>query len=113
MAFQSKLYASWETGSMNDLEYATFNGTSWSSPASLGIDSDAGPALAVKDKHLYESWINYSNLDVDYSSFNGTTWSATKIGTRRLDHHRDWSSSYYLDRLAGCRLGPRLLTFGN
>ena len=77
-AFKGKLYASWETGSMNDLEYATFNGTSWSSPTSLGIDSNAGPALVVENKKLYESWINYSTLDVDYSSFNGMTWSATK-----------------------------------
>jgi hypothetical protein len=77
-AFDGNLYASWETGSTNDLEYATFNGTSWSTPTSLGIESNAGPALAVKGKYLYESWINYSNLHVDYSSFNGTTWSATK-----------------------------------
>jgi hypothetical protein len=77
-AFQGELYASWETGSMNDLEYAAFNGTSWSGPTSLGVDSNAGPALTVKGKHLYESWINYSNLDVDYSSFNGTSWSTVK-----------------------------------
>jgi hypothetical protein len=77
-AYQGKLYASWETGSGNDLEYASYNGTSWSSPAAVGATSDAGPALAAQGKGLYESWINYSTLAVDYASFNGTTWTAAK-----------------------------------
>jgi hypothetical protein len=77
-AFDGKLYASWETGSSNDLEYASFNGTSWSAPAAAGPTSNAGPALAVKGKQLYESWINYSTLAVDWASFNGTTWTAAK-----------------------------------
>jgi hypothetical protein len=75
-SYDGKLYASWETGSLNDLEYATFDGTSWAAPVALGYSSDAGPALAVRAKKLYESWINYSNLDVDWSVYNGSTWTA-------------------------------------
>ena len=60
----------------SELEYATFNGTSWSSPAAIGATSEAGPALAVKGTLLYESWISDSTLAVDWAYFNGTKWTA-------------------------------------
>ena len=77
-AYQGALYASWEAGSSSELEYATFNGTSWSSPAAIGATSLAGPALAVKGTLLYESWINDSTGAVDWAYFNGTSWTAAK-----------------------------------
>jgi hypothetical protein len=58
--------------------YATFNGTTWSSPVSLGVSSTAGPALTATTKTLYESWIDFSSIRVLYATFNGTSWSASK-----------------------------------
>jgi hypothetical protein len=95
-AYNGLLYASWETGASNNLEYATFNGTSWSAPVSRGVMSNAGPALAVMGGKLYESWINYTNLDVDWASFNGTSWTTAKA----IPH-----ASIFIE------LGPALATY--
>lgn len=75
------LYMAWQACDSGtkplELAYATFNGTSWSSPADGGPWPNTGPALAVKGTRLYASW-SVSPAGVDWASFDGTTWTSPK-----------------------------------
>jgi len=77
-AYNGDLYVSW-SGSTSAIEYASFNGTSWTSPATL-VSNNYGypPSLAVVGRTLYDAWIDGTNGygDVTYAAFNGASWSA-------------------------------------
>jgi hypothetical protein len=75
--YNGDLFVSWES-STSELMYSDFNGATWTSPQSLGMMSDAGPALATFGTKLYAAFNDYSALHVVYSTFNGTTWTAAK-----------------------------------
>jgi hypothetical protein len=75
--YDGDLFVSWEN-STSELMYSDFNGSAWTSPQSLGIMSDAGPALATIGTKLYAVFNDYSRLHVVYSTFNGVAWKAAK-----------------------------------
>jgi hypothetical protein len=89
VAFKSNLYASWleNNGGMGvpgPVEWAAFNGTTWSTPTGILLaTSSAGVALAVYDGNLYDAWQAYELIDngwvntgVDYAIYNGSSWLA-------------------------------------
>jgi hypothetical protein len=58
------------------VSYETYNGTSWTSSATIPSSAFAGPALATYGGDLYAAWTTYPSGDVTYAPFNGSSWQA-------------------------------------
>ena len=79
--YAGAIYAAWaSTSAPASIIYAHFNGTTWSSDATIpsaSTPNDVGIALAYYNGDLYAAWpSDASPSAIDYAAFNGTTWSA-------------------------------------
>lgn len=81
VTYAGQLYAFW-TGQSSPYHiwYASFNGTSWSSQASIPsalTNYETGPTAVVYEGLLYVFWQGQSlPLPLWYATFNGSTWSS-------------------------------------
>ncbi len=81
--YNGELYAAWApSGTLGEISYSFFNGSSWSSSAtvpSLPSKRLGFPALVVYQSELYLFWVAQGG-GTGYSTYNGTAWtSATSI----------------------------------
>ncbi len=98
-AFGNDLVAAWRGfASDQGLYYSSFDGSSWSAPATIpGVGSSWGPSLCEFNGRLYAAWKGSgTDKQLWYTSFDGSCWApqATIPG-------------------AASAIGPALAGFGN
>ena len=77
-AFGNDLVAAWRGfASDQGLYYSSFDGSSWSAPATIpGVGSSWGPSLCEFNGRLYAAWRGSgTDEQLYYSSFDGSSWA--------------------------------------
>ena len=62
----------------DNLEYMTYDGSSWSTPVSLDTRANVGKesSLAIdSNDNLHVTYVDYTYYNLEYMTYDGSSWS--------------------------------------
>ena len=72
------LHVTYYDATNDNLEYMTYDGSSWSTPVSLDSTDDVGyeSSLAIdSNDNLHVTYLDYTNENLEYMTYDGSSWS--------------------------------------